>query len=376
MALWSKQPFKVLCGVFFLIKVIAILPLYLLRYSPRSLRPIRGQSLRVCVINALVRELFRYYTKTRSTGVASVESEHRRAKERFALVEAADSSLFSGVLTSGVAKPSAVGGLWYPGPPSQGKGEEISNLSHEKVVLHFPGGGFVLAFGVEENGRVISKMMMQHLAMTKTFLAQYRVSTDTQTRFPAALQDLVTCYHYILSLGVQPSNILLSGDSAAGNLVLGLLRYLETVKSPSLPLPSGAMVWSPWVHVTRQAGRDFEESRHSQNDLLVGPLLQWGADAYLPEEKLASSARSFISPLHHPFKTSVPLFIHAGGSEGFFDQVRDFAQEMEGMEGNRVRLHVTHLAPHNLLMAHKGLGMEMEMDVAAKDAYSFFAVER
>ena len=375
MTVWSKQSFKALYGVFFLIKLIALLPLSLLRYSPRRARPFAGWSLRICVVNVLARELFRYNTKTRSTGVASVESGHRRAKERFALAKPAEASLYSGVLTPGAAQPAAVGGLWFPRPIRQGQGKEISSLRHEKVVIHCPGGAFVLAFGTEESGQDIAKVMTQHLKVTKTFLAQYRVSTDSQTRFPSAIQDLVTFYHYILSLGVHPDDIILSGDSAAGNLVLGLLRYLENVGSPRLPLPGGAMLWSPWVHVTARAGRDYDECRNSQNDLLVGPLLQWGAEAYLPEWKLESDVLPFISPLHHPFRTSVPLFIHAGGSEAFFDQIKDFAQEMGEIKSNRTRFHATDLAPHNLLMAYKGLGLDREMKTAVRDAYDFFALD-
>jgi acetyl esterase/lipase len=367
MTLWSNQPFKALYGLFFGTKVLVLLPLSLIRYTPKSARPSPDASLRICVVNAIARELFRYYTATRSTGVGSVAAGHKRAKERFALAEPADASLYEGVLSPGDARPASVGGIWYPSPPSKGK-----DMANEKVVLHCPGGAFVLAFGTEENGQEISKVMTQYLNVSKTFLAQYRVSSDEQTRFPSAIQDLVTFYHYVLSLGVHPDNIILSGDSAAGNLVLGLLRYLEDVKSPRLPLPAGVMLWSPWVHVTPQAGRDYEDSKNAQSDLLIGSLLQWGADAYLPEGKPASDVLPFISPLHHPFKTSVPVYIHAGGGEGFFDQIKDFAQEMDGMDGNRIRFHATDLAPHNLLMSAKGLGLDHEMEVAAKDAYSFF----
>jgi acetyl esterase/lipase len=332
-------------------------------------------SLRVCVVNVLARELFRYYTKTQSTGVASVESGHRRAKERFALAKPAEASLYSGVLTPGAAQPAAVGGLWFPSPILQGQGKQKSNLRHDKVVLHCPGGAFVLAFGTEENGQDIAKVMTQYLRVTKTFLAQYRVSTDSQTRFPSAIQDLVTFYHYILSLGVHPDDIILSGDSAAGNLVLGLLRYIENMGSARLPLPRGVMLWSPWVHVTPRAGKDYDECRNSQSDLLISPLLQWGADAYLPQG-LENDVLPFISPLHHPFRTSVPLFIHAGGNEAFFDQIKDFAQEMGEIKGNRTRFHATDSAPHDLLMAYKGLGLDREMENAAKDAYNFFTLDQ
>ncbi|KAF2012107.1 alpha/beta-hydrolase [Aaosphaeria arxii CBS 175.79] len=379
MTAWSKQPFKALYGVFFIVKLIGLIPLSLLRYSPKWSRPVPGWSLKICVVNVVARELFRYYTQTRSNGVAGVESGHRRAKERFALVEPADASLYSGVLASGTSKPAAVGGLWFPSPipQSEREGEAAPSLRDEKVVLHFAGGAFVLAFGTEENGQDISNIMTRHLKATRTFLAQYRVSSDSQTRFPSAIQDLVTSYHYILSLGIPPANIILSGDSAAGNLILALLRHLSSNPSPHLPPPGGAMLWSPWVHVTPTAGADYTQCRNSAHDLLIPSLLQWGADAYLPEpgKTPPSDVLPFISPLHHAFATTVPLFVHAGGGEAFFDQVNEFTVEMERVQGNRVRFCSTETAPHNLLLAYRGLGLEGEMEVAAESARKFFEGE-
>jgi hypothetical protein len=116
MPIWSTQPFKALYGLFFLTKVPILLPWSLIRYAPKSSRPTPNIPLRVCVVNAICRELFKYYTATRSTGVASVTADHKRAGERFALATPADTSLFTGVLTLGTTKPVAVGGIWYPSP--------------------------------------------------------------------------------------------------------------------------------------------------------------------------------------------------------------------------------------------------------------------
>jgi acetyl esterase/lipase len=363
---WSQQPLKTLLTILLIPKILILLPLSLLRFTPKSARPTPSTSLRICVINAVARELFRYWTTTRATGVASVSASHARVKDRFGLARPAAGNLYQGVLESKSVVPEAVGGIWYPSPIPAG------NAGNEKVVLHCPGGAFVLAYGTDDVGSEMAGVMSRCLRVDKTFLAQYRVASGEETRFPAALQDLVTFYVYVLGLGVKAENIVLSGDSAAGNLVFGLLRYLEDMKSPELPLPRGVMLWSPWVHVTAQAGRDWHESRNAESDLLVGELLQWGVDAYLPKGKMEREVLPYVSPLHHAFETKVPVFIHAGRGEGFFDQIRDFAQEMDGMDGNRVRFHATDCAPHNLLAAAKGLGMERELEAAARDACSFF----
>lgn len=363
---WARQPFKTLYTFYAIAEAIAVLPWLLLRYAPRSARPFKSWSLRVSVVTPLARRLLGYHGKTQSSAMSSVISDHKKNPDRYSSATPGDPDLYSGVLTPGTAQPAEVGGLWYPAPLFPGS----PNIEDEKVVLHFPGGAFVIAFGTDANGTIISDVMQKHLKATRTFVAQYRVSADDSTRFPAAVQDVVTFYHYILSLGVRPQNIILSGDSAAGNLVIALLRYLES--SGKLPLPGGAMAWSPWVEVTSQAAADLAGYRNESVDTLPGHLLQWGADSYMPGPHPSAEELDYISPLNRPFHTSVPFFIHAGSAEALYDVVKEFAGQMKGIENNRVRFHTTELAPHDLLLAYAGLGLQREMDRAGEDAFRFF----
>ncbi|RWA12366.1 hypothetical protein EKO27_g2740 [Xylaria grammica] len=366
--IWSKQPLKGAFITFHIIRTLIILPWLIVRHIPKSARPFPQWSLKLSVINPLARELFVYQTETRSNGMSTVESEHKKAKERHSLTNPADAGVYSGVLSPGAVKPAPVGGLWYPAPISK----ESPTLDDEKVVLHFPGGAFVLAFGQEMYGQAVSTAMSKHLKASRTFFAQYRPAVDDATRFPAALQDLVTFYSYILSLGFKSQNVILSGDSAGGNLVVALLRYLET--SVELPLPGAAIVWSPWVHVTPRAGADYETCRNAGSDVLIPSLLQWGADAYFPKHERTPEELAYISPLNHPFQTRVPLFIHAGAVEALYAAIEEFAKQMTEIDGNRVKLHATDFTTHDLIMSYPGLGMEQEVKNALTDASSFFGL--
>ncbi|VUC29502.1 unnamed protein product [Clonostachys rosea] len=362
--LLSKQPFHAIYIILFAIKSLAYMPWLILRYGIKSTRPYPEWSLATCIVTAMTREIFRYQTATRSSGVASVESSQNKAKERFRKVHPGPASLYVGPLTPGTTNLAAVGGLWYPQPPTEG-------ASDERVVLHFVGGAFVLALATDSNGADVANSMSKHMQASRTFVAQYRVTTSSDSRFPAALQDIVTFYNYVLETGVKPANVIVSGDSAGGNLVLGLLRYLGT--HPVLPKPGGAMVWSPWVNVTKTAGQDYYKSGNSKHDLLCGPLLQWGADAYYPEEVRPSDDRvAYISPLHRPFRTTVPLWLHSGMAESLHDDIKQFADEMTAVEGNSIKLYSTKAAPHDLLLAHKPCGFTEQLGVAVDDASAFF----
>jgi acetyl esterase/lipase len=362
----AKQPFKSIYIILLSLKALACIPWHLVRYGPKSARPYPQWSLAACVVTSLVRDVFRFRTTTRTSGLSSVESSHVKATGRFHKPKPGPDEVYRGPLLPGAAKPVPVGGLWYPNPPPE-------TLDDDRIVLHFTGGAFVLALGSDENGQLIADAMSQHLQASRTFVAQYRVADGPDTRFPAALQDVVTFYNYILGTGIKPSNVIISGDSAGGNLVIAFLRYLETY--PVQPKPGGAMVWSPWVKVTKSAGEDFEKSKAARQDLLYGPLLQWGADSYYPEDTPTADSISYISPLHHPFKITVPVWIHSGLAESFYDDIKEFASELSAVEGNSVRFCSTAGAPHALILSQKPYGFGEQLKVAILEAYAFFSGE-
>lgn len=318
----------------------------------------------------MLRMVFQYCTTTRTRHL--FDDDPAKAGERLVEIEPPPASYFTDALAPTThVKPASVKGVWLPSPLIR-DGADIDN---PKVVIHFPGGAFVMTFGHQAAGKPVSELFVEHLATNKVLWAQYRLAADETTCFPAAVQDALTYYHYVLSLGIRPGNIILSGDSAGGNVVLGLMRYLETQQRSTqdpkpLPLPGAAIVFSPWVHVTSKAGEDYKACSNAGTDILTGSLLQWGADSYLATSERPVEA--YVSPLHHPFQTSIPLYIHAGAIEAFFKSISNFAEEMKQMEGNRVRFFATAKGPHDLLLCHSPFGMTPELRAALDDARHFF----
>src|ERR1700691_5452064 len=71
----------------------------------------------------------------------------------------------------------------------------------------------------------------------------YRLAPETN--FPGPLHDAVTGYLRLTEdLRIPPENIILAGDSAGGGLCLALMMYL---RDNDYPLPSAAILMSPWV---------------------------------------------------------------------------------------------------------------------------------
>lgn len=169
---------------------------------------------------------------------------------------------------------------------------------------------------------------------------------------------------------MDPANIIVSGDSAGGNVAVALARYLQDNQT-TLPLPKGFAVFSPWIHVTETAGKDYDQEAHSQSDVLHSSVLQWGADVYRPSGQLSPETEAYISPLHHAFKLSAPLYVQAGSAEGMHDKVRSFSEEMASIGGNRVLFRSTPLAPHNLPFTHEQFGKTKEFEELLNEIFEF-----
>lgn len=225
----ASQPFKGLYTLLVIVKTPVYLALLSLRYAFKSLRPVPGWSFQTSLATAWIHAFFSFLTATRSQ--RPLQLEPGKAKERFVLIQPPDANLFSGVLApTGSITPAPVGAVWFPTAVSEG-----GPSRQRKVVLHFAGGAFVLGWDPEQIGRDLAHMLTQQFQATNTLYVQYRLAGPA-THFPAALQDALTAYHHVLNLGVRAEDIILSGDSSGGNLVLALLRHLAT-SQPQLPSP-------------------------------------------------------------------------------------------------------------------------------------------
>ncbi|KAG8170124.1 hypothetical protein KVR01_000869 [Diaporthe batatas] len=361
--LWSSQPFKAIYTTYFLLKTPAQLLLLAIAYTAKPFRPQPAWGVKDNVQAAMARLLFSFWAATRSQ--RPVYDAPEKARERHARVGPPPADLFTGVLApSERARPAAVDAVWFPGAPP-------ADMAGQEVVLHFPGGAFVLAFGHERSGRPIAGVLNRHFRADRTVWAQYRLSGTPGACFPAAVQDAVAFYHYLLSLGADPGNIIVSGDSAGGNVALALARYVQDNRA-RLPLPRGFAVFSPWVSVTATAGSDYDQQDNSRSDVLHSSVLQWGANVYRPQGRLSPEEEALISPLHRPFELSAPLYVQAGGAEGMCDQISSFAEEMALVRGNRVLFRSTPGAPHNLPFCHEQFGLSKELEESLDEAFEFF----
>lgn len=144
-------------------------------------------------------------------------------KGRFVTIEPDRShDIYQDVLASTEVKPVTIGAVWHPLPLSA----PVHHVKGRRVFLHFHGGAYVLS-GCRDTDVGFAASAFLRSPEDSVLFPQYRLSSYPGNRYPAAFQDAVTAYaHLVFDLRIPPSDIVLSGDSAGGNLALALLRYI------------------------------------------------------------------------------------------------------------------------------------------------------
>jgi len=181
---------------------------------------------------------------------------------------------------------------------------------------------------------------------------EYRLSSMTSKtaahQFPSALIDGITSFRYLLELGFQPENIILTGDSAGGNLALGLARYLIEEEQLSL---AGLILLSPWCDLTTSHSRPGLSRQYNIEKDVLGSAIDPGsyaANAFLcgisPENPYISPSCKWIQPSFGGFPRT---FLAAGEMEVFLDELKTLKARMEGIIDGGLVYDETPGAPHD-----------------------------
>ncbi len=172
------------------------------------------------------------------------------------------------------------------------------------VVLYLHGGGFTA--GELEYSKGFGSTLAVECGV-KVFAVAYRLAPEN--KFPAALDDCVTAYKYLIEKGYSPENIALCGESAGGGLCYSLCLKLRTL---GIKLPCSIVAISPWVDLT-MSGNTYESNK-DVDPSMTKKSLQFFADSYTddPTNPLASPYRANLSGMP-------PSAIFAGENEIMLD---------------------------------------------------------
>jgi acetyl esterase/lipase len=375
MALLTYQPVKgayVLAALGFeLLRLPFFIVKYLTSYGRQHPEWTFRQALTTRIVFAVVYHIANVQAKTPIPLTPGAE------KERFVRIKPAGGDQYKGPLRiNNDVQPVEIGATWYPKPLTASA--DKTNL---KVVLHIHGGAYVSGDGRTQASGYFAKLLQKHVGATHILMPQYRVSTLPASKasnpFPAALQDSLTAYLYLLNdLHVAPSDIILSGDSAGANASISLLRYIvEYGADLSLPNPSAALLWSPWIDPSDDSGDFVHNNPNYKTDYLSTPFTKWGSAAYAGSGGKAVLENPYVSHKNQTFKTPVPLFVNTGSGEILYFDDCEWAQNMKEAD-NDVTLDVGQYLPHDVLLLGNILGFDKEATACAKRAGEWLASKR
>jgi acetyl esterase/lipase len=368
MAIQHYQPFKAVAVVIAVAINAARLPVWLISYILPSLRPNPKWSFKQAVRVQVVKNFLATaaYIEMKTPVPLAPGSE----KLRWAVSPEANPKYFVAIAKADPKiVPESMGGTWYPAAPT-------TNTRPGYVVLHFHGGAFVIGDGRTADAGFAAKTLLAHTPVSHVYAPQYRLSCNPNCHFPAALQDAITSYAYLIDTqGIPANKIILSGDSAGGNLVLSLVRYLtEHGKSIGLGKPAAAWLWSPWCNPSKSITSEaFDNSPHVNTDYITAAFGSWGAKAYAPKPETGLKIDDgYISSVGKPFATEVPLYISTGENEVLFHDDVELYEEFKAVKGNNVTLQIEENAVHDTILVGAIIGFEKTAQVAAKRAGDWF----
>ncbi|MGH9043856.1 MAG: alpha/beta hydrolase [Acidimicrobiales bacterium] len=181
------------------------------------------------------------------------------------------------------------------------------DADHDKVLVYLHGGGYQV-------GSISShRKLVGHLARSAGVAGLclgYRLAPENP--FPAALNDVVAAFEWLLGSGYAPQRIAIGGDSAGGGLALG--AAVEMARA-GLPAPGGLVLLSPWT--------DLELTGESLIKNLSRDLVLVRDSPRVPDVRRYAGSHDLtdprISPLYASFEGYVPFIVHVGGDEVLLD---------------------------------------------------------
>lgn len=194
----------------------------------------------------------------------------------------------------------------------------VVNRPHVKrnVILYCHGGGY--STGSAKYARTITSKLALNTSM-EVLAFDYRLAPENP--YPAALEDAVKAWDYLMLCGYGARDIVVAGDSAGGNMALALVHKLKEEKRM---LPKGLVLFSPWTDMTC-GGESFWERRSYDPVLTPEYLHQIRAD-YVKDENYANP---YVSPLYGEFSNFPPTFVQVGENEILYSDAKRLKEEME-----------------------------------------------
>jgi salicylate hydroxylase len=128
--------------------------------------------------------------------------------------------------------------------------------------------------------------------------------------YPAALEDGVASYEWLLQRGIDPSRIVLSGESAGGGLALAIAMRL---RDRALPRPAGLIAICPMADFAVTG--ESVDATAGKDPICTRTLLTQFAANYLQTH---DPRDPYISPIYGMFGGLPPMLVQVARNEALY----------------------------------------------------------
>jgi len=218
--------------------------------------------------------------------------------------------------------------------------KNINNYKkHNKYILYIHGGAFCMS-----KSGTYRAFLYKIAKKTNSVIFSVNYRRSPEFKYPIPLDDCVKGYEYLLEIVKKPQKIILAGDSAGGNLSIGLIAKLI---GSNLDIPSKCILISPWTDLT-DSGNNLSWELNKKYDFIRPELAKHFSEEYIDSSKYNLKD---VSPLYlsDEILSKFPsMLIEYGECEVLHDQIEQFCKKIEKLGVNinyKCRKDMTHVFP-------------------------------
>ena len=186
----------------------------------------------------------------------------------------------------------------------------------DRAVLYLHGGGYIMG-SLNTHRDMMGRI--SRAAQARVLGLDYRLAPEHP--FPAAVDDTVAGYRFLLDQGLTPSRLAIAGDSAGGALTLAALI---AGRDAGLPMPAAAVCLSPFLDL--EGTGESIKTRADVDPIATPEVIDVWAKAYLAG---ADPRTPLANPLFADLHGLPPLLIQVGDHEVLLDDSTRLAERAQ-----------------------------------------------
>ena len=196
----------------------------------------------------------------------------------------------------------------------------------DRALLYLHGGGYIMG-SLNTHRDLMGRI--SRAAQARVLGLDYRLAPEHP--FPAAVDDTLAGYRFLLEQGLAPGRIAVAGDSAGGALTLAALI---AGRDAGLPMAGAAVCLSPFLDL--EGTGESIKTRADVDPIATPEVIDVWAKAYLAG---ADPRTPLANPLYADLAGLPPLLIQVGDHEVLLDDSTRLAERAQAA-GVQVNLEV------------------------------------